>query len=748
VPIRRISTRWTVTALALIGVFATWSLFLAASVSTMRGRLRVGISLAERFAGVGESVRGLERLARDGSTAARRGWDRDLVAVRREIEDHRTEGSSWGAGPSLDALLAALAVADDRFRLGEGAEESIRSVGPPLESASRHAREAVDQVRGRLGRISAELDRSWRSLGLLVALSIVMAFLCGGTLLLLQKAQRRIEANERQYHLLADSIEDVVSLHDAEGAIVYVGPALKSGRHSALLDCPGGARAIAERFHRECLEGKEESCERSWERPDGTTGWLETRRRPIEGESYRWLCTSRDVTDRHRAAEQIERLAWHDPLTGLPNRSLLTDRMGVALRGGDHQHRKVAVFFLDVDRFKSVNETLGHSVGDQLLRDIANRLTAAVGEGDTVARIGGDQFVVVSPKPGDPRLFSRRLLASLESPFEVHGREIGLGASIGWTFAPEDGKDPDLLLRHAGAALARAKEKGRGAAVRWEPWMSEQLSVSRLTLRGELARGIEKHEFRLFYQPQVDLISGELTGMEALIRWEHPTRGLLGPTEFLFIAEESGLIEPIGEWVLFEACAQLRRWIDGGYPKLVMAVNLSPRQFLRHDLAETVGRALGAHRIEPAQLELEITESSAMTNAELTISTLRRLEALGVRLVLDDFGTGYSSLAYLRRFPLHTLKIDQSFVREIPAEPDAEAIVAAIIQLARSLDLQVVAEGIETEEQIAFLTEKGCRNGQGWLISRPLPPAEVMERLRARPIRPAVSGSSRSELAG
>jgi EAL domain-containing protein (putative c-di-GMP-specific phosphodiesterase class I) len=365
-----------------------------------------------------------------------------------------------------------------------------------------------------------------------------------------------------------------------------------------------------------------------------------------------------------------------------------------------------------------------------------------------VARIGGDQFVVVSPKPGDPRLFSRRLLASLESPFEVHGREIGLGASIGWTFAPEDGKDPDLLLRHAGAALARAKEKGRGAAVRWEPWMSEQLSVSRLTLRGELARGIEKHEFRLFYQPQVDLISGELTGMEALIRWEHPTRGLLGPTEFLFIAEESGLIEPIGEWVLFEACAQLRRWIDGGYPKLVMAVNLSPRQFLRHDLAETVGRALGAHRIEPAQLELEITESSAMTNAELTISTLRRLEALGVRLVLDDFGTGYSSLAYLRRFPLHTLKIDQSFVREIPAEPDAEAIVAAIIQLARSLDLQVVAEGIETEEQIAFLTEKGCRNGQGWLISRPLPPAEVMERLRARPIRPAVSGSSRSELAG
>jgi diguanylate cyclase (GGDEF)-like protein/PAS domain S-box-containing protein len=445
---------------------------------------------------------------------------------------------------------------------------------------------------------------------------------------------------------------------------------------------------------------------------------------------------ARDITERKRLDAELEKLANHDSLTGLPNRSLLNDRIAQALAFARRQHCRAAVMFIDLDRFKTVNDTLGHDTGDRLLVAVASRLHACLREGDTVARIGGDEFVVVLPDigaigdnvaVGGVDEVADKLMASLAAPFRIEGHELFVTCSLGISIYPRDGEDIATLLKHADVAMYRAKEEGRNT----RQYFAAEMNIrahERLTLENSLRHALEREEFVLHYQPQIELASGRIVGMEALLRWRHPELGMVSPADFIPLAEETGLIVPIGEWVLRSACAQNRAWQIAGLPPLRIAVNFSARQFRQVDLVGLVSDALAVSGLAAAHLDVELTESMLMQGPEQVIDTLQRLKAMGVRIALDDFGTGYSSLAYLRRFPIDEIKIDKSFVRDIDSTSGAASLVQAIIGIARSLDLGVVAEGVETPAQHRFLRKHGCDRMQGYLFSRPLP-AEEMVRL-------------------
>jgi diguanylate cyclase (GGDEF)-like protein/PAS domain S-box-containing protein len=441
----------------------------------------------------------------------------------------------------------------------------------------------------------------------------------------------------------------------------------------------------------------------------------------------------RDITDRRRAEERVEFQAYHDMLTGLPNRLLLRDRLSVAMAHAQRRRQHLALMFLDLDHFKLINDTLGHSAGDRLLQDLAQRLSGCIRQDDTVARVGGDEFTLLFPGLGkglDAVRMAQKVLKSIAQPFFLDGQELHVTASVGIAIYPEDGKDAEGLMSNADGAMYRAKDLGRNNYQLWTSGMNSR-ALERMALEGRLRRALERDEFVLHYQPIVDLATGAIVGMEALLRWQHPERGLVGPDTFIPVAEDCRLIIPIGEWVLGEACRQLRRWHDQGFTSLRIAVNLSARQFQQQDLAETVEAALRATDLPAQSLELEITESVAMHSAEWTASVLRVLQRMGVRISIDDFGTGQSSLSYLKHFPLTTLKIDRAFVKDIHVNSDGEAIVKAVIALAHVLKLRVVAEGVETAEQIAFLRDVGCEEVQGYFYSQPEPAAALRPLLEA-----------------
>ena len=436
-----------------------------------------------------------------------------------------------------------------------------------------------------------------------------------------------------------------------------------------------------------------------------------------------------------KSEERLSSLAYHDTLTGLPNRLLFQDRLERAVTHSHRHGKGLAVLFLDVDRFKVINDSLGHSVGDRLVREVAARLQDCVRESDTVARLGGDEFTVLLPSVGqavDAAKVACKVLDAIRMPFELDGRELFLTCSLGISVYPDDGRDAETLVKNADAAMYRAKEQGRDRYLLYTPALNAT-ALERLALESSLRKALPNDELLLHYQPIVDVATRGMHGVEALLRWHHPELGLVPPGDFIPLAEVTGLILSMGPWVLRTACAQARAW-QGLRPGLRMSVNLSAREFQEPALVGYVTDALADTGLPPHLLQLEITESSAMQNAQAASQTLRELKALGVGLSIDDFGTGYSSLSYLRRFPIDTLKIDQSFIRDIGADPDDAAIASAIIALAHTLKLAVVAEGVETAEQLAFLARHGCDRAQGYLFSRPLP-ADRCESLLAAPVK-------------
>jgi diguanylate cyclase (GGDEF)-like protein/PAS domain S-box-containing protein len=456
-----------------------------------------------------------------------------------------------------------------------------------------------------------------------------------------------------------------------------------------------------------------------------------------EGKLYAIVEHAHDITERKRyeslfreERERLRHLAHHDPLTGLPNRLLFQDRLAQALVKAHRTDTQLAVLFLDVDRFKGINDTLGHMVGDQVLKAIAQRLRKCMREEDTVARLGGDEFTILLEGLEHPEAAAKvawKVLEGLRRPFTIGSHEFHIEASIGISLYPDNGPDLDSLIKHADAAMYLAKEQGRGNYQFFSEALNER-TRRQLALETALRRALKRGELSVYYQPQVALASGRIVAVEALVRWTNAELGSVPPGDFISVAEESGLIVTLGEWVLRSACAQLRRWHEAGCTSLRVAVNLSARQFRQRDLIERIHSVLIDTGISPRHLELELTESVLLAGTEEAIGVMEQLRALGVHLSLDDFGTGYSSLAYLKRFPLDRLKVAQEFVHDIPADPHDTAIARAVVALAKSLELEVVAEGVESLEQCELFRALGCDYVQGYLLGRPLP-AEDIETL-------------------
>lgn len=456
--------------------------------------------------------------------------------------------------------------------------------------------------------------------------------------------------------------------------------------------------------------------------------------RDSKGEVSHFLGIFIDITERKANEARIEYMSHHDGLTGLPNRALLRERFAMATAYSLRAGSKSALLHIDIDRFKGVNDSLGHGIGDDLLRSVARRLREAVRDTDTVSRSGGDEFLVVLSDLGDVDDISAvvtKILEAGDRHFVIQQQEISISLSIGVAVCPEDGQDFDTLLKLAETAMYHAKEAGRNTYRYFDPRMNVD-AVARLQTATGLRRAVARHEFLLHYQPQIDIASGRVIGVEALIRWLHPEHGLVPPSQFIPVAEDSGLIVPIGEWVLNEACRQAVAWQEAGRTELTMAVNLSAIQFRRGDIEQTVMGALTRSGLDPRYLELELTESLLLSNTEHMLATVHRLKALGLKLSIDDFGTGYSSLAYLKRFAVDRLKIDQSFVRDMATDPEAASIVRAIIQMARSLNLRTVSEGVEDERLLDYLRVLHCDEAQGYYFARPMPAAEFEAWLDAR----------------
>ncbi|MEJ2698548.1 MAG: EAL domain-containing protein [Desulfuromonadales bacterium] len=430
-----------------------------------------------------------------------------------------------------------------------------------------------------------------------------------------------------------------------------------------------------------------------------------------------------DITERKEAEKTIRYLANFDPLTNLPNQVLFTDRLNLEIAHSHRLNQKFAVINLDLDHFMKINNAYGHHKGDELLQKVARRLVEGVREDDTVSKMGGDSFILLLPNISQEEHAAKiagKILETFLQPFELGDQELFISGSIGIAMVPCDGTEPRTLLKNAATALFRAKKGGRNNFQFYTPAMNAR-SEELLSLENDLRRALERNELTLHFQPQVDAATGHLIGAEALIRWEHPRNGLIYQNQFIHLAEESGLIVPIGEWVLQTAFAQVRTWLEAGIPPVRVATNLSPRQFQEPGLFPRIDRMVREAGIDPSFLSLEITESAIMGDIDHTIETLARLKSLGLHLAIDDFGTGHSSLSYLRRFPIDLVKIDRSFINDIPESPDDMAIVSAVIAMAHNLNIRVLAEGVQNEEQRRFLRSHGCDELQGYLLGRPMP---------------------------
>jgi diguanylate cyclase (GGDEF)-like protein/PAS domain S-box-containing protein len=470
--------------------------------------------------------------------------------------------------------------------------------------------------------------------------------------------------------------------------------------------------------------------------PDGHETWVLTTKVPLKdlhGKIIGTMGISHNITDRKQAELRIRYMALHDALTGLPNRILLEDRIAQAIALARRNQKSVALLMLDLDRFKNVNDSFGHYAGDRLLEAVSKRLQASLRDSDILARLGGDEFVIGVPMVADNQgieTVAQKVLSTLSEPFRIEGHELQISASIGISKYPSDGENSHALLQFADAAMYEAKKNRRGIYCFYTPELTEA-TQRRQKLENDLYQACSRGEFVLHYQPLVLTDSGRITGVEALLRWCHPEEGLISPNEFIPQLEELGLIVEVGEWVLRTACIQSVAWQKKGMPRVRMTVNVSAQQFYQGDIAHTVERVLRETGLEPELLELELTESLTLNDSETTIKIMQDLKRIGVSLSLDDFGTGWSSLSYLRKFPLDRIKIDRSFMRDIPSEPAAEAIVKSILSLGRNLGLDCIAEGVETRQQLDYLQKQMCTEMQGFLYSPALPEAECSALLRS-----------------
>lgn len=468
---------------------------------------------------------------------------------------------------------------------------------------------------------------------------------------------------------------------------------------------------------------------------DGTEIYIEDSVAPIhdhDGKVIGSVLVFRDVSAARAMAQQIAHAAEHDFLTGLPNRLLLNDRIGQAIILAERNKDKVAVLFLDMDGFKHINDSLGHSAGDKLLQSIANRLRNCVRAPDTVSRQGGDEFIVLLQgvnQPEDAAVAARRLLDSVAESYSMGQHNLHITTSIGVSLYPDDGPDAETLIKNADTAMYQAKEHGRQSFQFFKAEMNVR-AVERQSIEEDLRRALERNEFALHYQPKIDLATGAITGVEALLRWTHPTRGSISPAQFIPIAEDTGLILPIGAWVLREACTQAQAWVEAGLPMGTIAVNVSAIELRNADFLREMLSTLCDSGHDPRSLELELTESFLMKNSGSAASVLQSIREKGVRIAIDDFGTGFSSLSYMRKFPLDALKIDQSFIRQIVTSSDDTAIVSAIISMGQSLKLRAIAEGVETTEDLTFLQQLKCDEAQGYYFSRPVPAERCADLLR------------------
>ena len=557
-------------------------------------------------------------------------------------------------------------------------------------------------------------------------------------------ARMALAAREAEYRMLAEHSTDFLSRHTIDGTFLYASPVSRAmlgwdseamlGRtpKQLELDHPDDMEIIERNWVGALREERSRTAAYRARRRDGSIVWLETTFRAVRGpggEALEMVCVSRDISERKSAELELAHRALHDGLTGLPNRTLFLDRLGQALRRARRRDRGVAVVFLDLDRFKLVNDSLGHKAGDRLLVDVAMRLSSALRPSDTLARFGGDELTLLCEDIGDvehARAIAQRLLDTFAEPFVVQDGEAFLQASVGIALSRDGFEAPEDLIRDADAAMYRAKARGQGVEL-FDEAMRQDVR-DRLALEAALRRGIGRGELRLHCQPLVSLADARIEGFEALVRWEHPERGLVPPGSFIPLAEETGLIVPIGAWVLNEACATLRRIIDEtGMASLQVSVNVSPRQLQQPDFVAQVRAALEDNGLEPSCLVVEITESAIMEAGAAAI--LRALKDIGVRLAMDDFGTGYSSLAHLRRFPLDVIKVDRSFVAAL-GDGQGSSIAGAIVSLAHALGLRTVAEGIEDDEQRRAVLALGCDVGQGFHFARPMP-ADDLTRLLA-----------------
>ena len=530
---------------------------------------------------------------------------------------------------------------------------------------------------------------------------------------------RYVRVNDRYCSLVGYTREELLQMHTSDVNLKANVPAMRAFR----------ARTV-----REQLPGVR--IEKQLVRKDGSLVWISMATsvvRARDASPRYYIAVMQDITESKRAAEALKRseeefrrLAQYDILTGLPNRALFYDRLNRAMSQAARDGSIVAVVFIDIDRFKHVNDTLGHAAGDELLKQLSERFCKCVRSEDTVGRLSGDEFAIVLThltNPQDAATVANKVIEALNRPFQLQGTDLFVTASLGITVYPSDSPDQDTLIRNADVAMYRAKERGRNNYQFYTPEMNRR-TREMLDMESALRRALERDEFVLHYQPKVSLRSARVTGVEALLRWHRPEQGLIAPAEFMPLLEETGLIVRAGEWVLHAVCRQLHEWRTSGAPLLPVAINLSARQFLAPDLGPVIKCALEQHALDPRLLEVEITESSIMADAEEAIRTLEYLQSLGVGIAVDDFGTGYSSLAYLKRFPLRALKIDRTFVRDITTDPDDATITQAVISMAHSLQLKVIAEGVETAAQLAFLMRYGCDEIQGFLFSRPVSAAE------------------------
>lgn len=560
-----------------------------------------------------------------------------------------------------------------------------------------------------------------------------------GSVIQRKRAEEALRRSENQLRAIIEAEPECVKILAADGTLLQINAAglamIEASKPEQVIGKPifnvlmPEYRESFRAFTESVLRGNKGKMEYEITGLKGTHRWMESHAVLLphdRGGAPSMLSITRDITERKQTERRLKQLAHFDVLTDLPNRVQFIERLEQAMADADRHEKLVGVVFADLDRFKYINDSLGHEMGDLLLKEVAVRLSGAIRRGDTVARLSGDEFALVLADMGhvdDATRVAQKILDVFRLPFHVGGRDMFVTASLGITLYPFDDHSPQDLLRNADVAMYRAKDSGKNNYQFYVADMTIK-ATERLSLENDLRSALSQGELSLHYQPIADCKTGHILGMEALLRWKHPSRGMISPTQFIPLAEETGLIIPIGEWVLRTACAQCRHWQKQGFPSLSVAVNLSARQFHQKDLPASIYGILQETGLNPIYLGLELTEGLVMQQAEASVSTLRELKAMDIQISIDDFGTGYSSLSYLKRFPIDVLKIDQSFVHDIPNDADDAAIAGTIITMAHSLNLKVVAEGVETVEQLKFMREHDCDAMQGYYLSKPMPAEE------------------------